>query len=160
MKRNSIEIEFTEFGDLQELCPDDQKLVHAAISATRQSYTPYSGFSVGASVLLDDGSILSGSNQENAAYPSGNCAERTVLAYANSKYPELAVKALAIAASKEGTLTLQPIPPCGGCRQFILESELRYKSPIRILLYGRQKIYLLKRSSDLLPLSFTDQDIK
>src|SRR5699024_9590066 len=109
--------------------------------ATRRSYAPYSHFSVGAAALLANGVVVTGTNQENAAYPSGLCAERTTLFYANSQYPDQAVVTLAIAARTEKDFIDTPIPPCGACRQVILETEKRYKQPIRILLYGKKCIY-------------------
>jgi cytidine deaminase len=105
-------------------------------------------------VLLEDGTVVTGSNQENAAYPSGLCAERTTLFYANAQYPHLAVKVLAIAARTEKDFLEMPIPPCGACRQVILETENRFKQPVRILLFGRKCIYEVKSVGDLLPLSF------
>ena len=101
-----------------------------------------------------DGTVVSGTNQENAAYPSGLCAERTTLFYANSQYPDQPVITLAIAARTEKDFIDNPIPPCGACRQVILETEKRYGQPIRILLYGKECIYEIKSIGDLLPLSF------
>ncbi len=115
--------------------------------------TPH--FSVGAAALLGNGTVVTGTNQENAAYPSGLCAERTTLFYANSQYPDQPV----VTSCHRGTngkkdFIDQPIPPCGACRQVILETEKRYKQPIRILLYGKECIYEVKSIGDLLPLSF------
>ncbi|MDR0894331.1 MAG: cytidine deaminase [Prevotellaceae bacterium] len=138
-----------------ELNSDDTQLIDEAIRATERSYVPYSSFCVGAAVRLSDGTIVSGSNQENAAYPSGMCAERTTLFYANSQYPEQAVDTLAIAARKmRDNLVENPITPCGACRQVMIESEKRAGKPMRILLYGRKGIYEVASAADLLPLSF------
>ncbi|GCB35918.1 cytidine deaminase [Bacteroides faecalis] len=137
-----------------ELNADDQKLIKTAMEATARSYAPYSHFSVGVAALLNNGTIVTGTNQENAAYPSGLCAERTTLFYANSQYPDQAVKVLAVAAKTEKDFIQTPIPPCGACRQVILETEKRYGQPIRILLYGKECIYEVKSICDLLPLSF------
>ncbi|NCC10443.1 MAG: cytidine deaminase [Bacteroidia bacterium] len=139
---------------LNELNTADQELLQAAIEATNRSYAPYSKFSVGAAALLANGIVITGTNQENAAYPSGLCAERTTLFYANSQYPDQAVVTLAIAARTEADFITVPIPPCGACRQVILETEKRYNCPIRILLYGKECIYEVKGIGDLLPLSF------
>lgn len=139
---------------LSELNQADQDLVKAAMDITAHSYAPYSRFSVGAAALLGNGLVVTGSNQENAAYPSGLCAERTTLFYANSQYPDQPVMALAIAARTEKDFIDLPIPPCGACRQVILETEKRYKQPIRILLYGKKEIYEIQSICDLLPLSF------
>ena len=139
---------------LEEFNEADQQLLLAAKEATTRSYAPYSNFSVGAAALLANGTVVTGTNQENAAYPSGLCAERTTLFYANSQYPDQAVMTLAIAARTERDFIDLPIPPCGACRQVILETEKRYKQPIRILLYGKESIYEVKSICDLLPLSF------
>ena len=109
--------------EYDELNDADRALLDDAIEATRRSYAPYSHFSVGAAALLANGVIVTGTNQENAAYPSGLCAERTTLFYANSQYPDQAVKTLAIAARTEKDFIDTPIPPCGACRQVILETE-------------------------------------
>ena len=138
----------------EELNEADRELMDAAIDATRRSYSPYSKFSVGAAVRLQSGTIVTGSNQENAAYPSGLCAERTTLFYANSRYPEEAVETLAIAAKNEQGFLESPIPPCGACRQVMLETEERFKRPMRILLYSLHDIYETRGTKDLLPLSF------
>lgn len=137
-----------------ELSPADRALMKAAKEATARSYAPYSRFSVGAAAQLADGTIVTGTNQENAAYPSGLCAERTTLFYANSQHPDQPVVTLAIAARTEKDFIDLPIPPCGACRQVILETEKRYKQPIRILLYGKKYIYEVRNVGDLLPLSF------
>lgn len=137
-----------------ELSKQDQALIQTAMEATTRSYAPYSRFSVGAAALLGNGTVVTGTNQENAAYPSGLCAERTTLFYANSQYPDQPVVTLAIAARTEKDFIDSPIPPCGACRQVILETEKRYDQPIRILLYGKKNIYEIKGISDLLPLSF------
>ena len=138
-----------------ELNEADQSLMKTAMEATARSYAPYSHFSVGAAALLNDGTIVTGTNQENAAYPSGLCAERTTLFYANSQYPDQAVETLAIAARNErGDFLEEPIPPCGACRQVMLETEKRFKRPMRILLSGEKGIYELRSVGALLPLSF------
>lgn len=156
MKELTIHIPVQVYSE-DELQAADRELLEAARLATYRSYAPYSRFSVGAAARLADGTIVSGSNQENAAYPSGLCAERTTLFYANSQYPDQAVEVLAIAArDTHGTFLQQPIPPCGACRQVMLESENRHHRPIRILLYGTQGIYELKSVSDLLPLAFSE----
>lgn len=143
-----------------ELNAADKLLIESAMEATKKSYAPYSKFSVGAAALLADGTIVTGSNQENAAYPSGLCAERTTLFYANSQYPDQPVNTLAIAARTERDFIDNPIPPCGACRQVILETEKRYNRPIRILLYGKKEIYIIKGIRDLLPLSFDGSDME
>ena len=143
-----------------ELSDQDKQLIDKAKEMTQHSYAPYSKFKVGAAALLANGAIVTGSNQENAAYPSGLCAERTTLFYANSQYPDQAVLTLAIAARTEQDFIDNPIPPCGACRQVILETETRYNHPVRILLYGKKEIYLIKGIRDLLPLSFDGSEME
>ncbi len=153
MKEIKLDIQIRALS-YNELSEEDRRLTDLAKEATRRSYSPYSGFSVGAAALLANGATVTGSNQENAAYPSGICAERTTLFYANSQYPDQAVKTLAIAARTVSGFIDTPIPPCGACRQVLLETEQRYHQPIRILLYGEKEIYQIDGVKDLLPLSF------
>ena len=153
MKEIKLEINICSCA-YEELGEEERRLVSAAKEAAARSYAPYSHFHVGAAALLAGGIIVTGSNQENAAYPSGICAERTTVFYANSQYPDQPIKALAIAARDVSGFTKNPIPPCGACRQVLLEAEQRYGCPMRILLYGAKKIYCLNGVKDLLPLSF------
>ena len=146
-----IRIRSASYGELDET---ERILVDEAKSAAARSYSPYSKFAVGAAVLLANGTTVTGSNQENAAYPSGLCAERTALFYANSCYPDQPVDMLAIAARNESGFVATPVTPCGACRQVILETEQRFKRPVRILLYGESEILLIEGIKDLLPLSF------
>ena len=140
---------------LDELPAVDREVVEAARCATANSYAVYSHFNVGAAVRLVDGTIVCGTNQENAAYPSGLCAERTTLFWANSQYPNESVETLAIAARTEQGELEAPIPPCGACRQVILETEKRFDRNIRIILYGARKCYIIEDGvKALLPLSF------
>lgn len=140
---------------LDELSPADREVVDAARAATANSYAVYSHFNVGAAVRLADGTIVRGTNQENAAYPSGLCAERTTLFWANSQYPTQAVEVLAIAARTGHGELPTPIPPCGACRQVILETEKRFNNAIRIILYGAKECYIIEDGvKALLPLSF------
>lgn len=153
---NKREVSFTlyEYAKPEELDSQEQEVVKAAQAALNTSYAPYSQFSVGAAVLLDNGEIISGSNQENAAYPSGLCAERVALFYANSKYPEAAVVTLAVSARKGESMLEAPIPPCGACRQVILETEKRFTHPIKIILAGAKNIQVITGARSLLPLTF------
>ena len=154
MKSFTITTEIKVYA-LSELPEDDRRLVMEAQKATSQSYAPYSHFHVGAAALLEDGTIITGTNQENAAYPSGLCAERTTLFYANSQHPEKAVKALAITArTPDGDFVHSPVTPCGACRQVMTETENRYGKPIRILLCGSEEVYIAESARSLLPLSF------
>ena len=159
MKERKIEIEY-QFAQLEELSQEEQNLVEKAIAATQNSYANYSHFYVGASCLLEDGSIVIGANQENAAFPSGLCAERSAIFGAQSNYPEQAITTLAIAARNANGFLKSPISPCGACRQVILEMEDRYKQPVRILLYGEAGIYCFGSIKDLLPFSFVDANMK
>lgn len=156
MKEISLTIAYRIYT-YDELSAADAELIEAASEATYRSYAPYSHFSVGAAVRLADGTLLSGNNQENAAYPSGLCAERTTLFYANALHPELAVTTLAIAArGTDGAFLAQPIPPCGACRQVMLEVQHRHHQPMRILLFGTEGIYEVSRVEDLLPFTFDE----
>ena len=141
---------------MDELSAEDQALVGQAIEATRHSYAVYSHFHVGAAVRLLDGRVVIGANQENAAFPSGLCAERTALFAAQAHYPDQPVLALAIAARNAVGLTAQPVTPCGACRQVALEVEDRYQQPMRVLLYGNEGVYVVGSMHDLVPLSFSD----
>lgn len=144
----------------EELTEADRTLLQAAMDATKRSYAPYSKFSVGAAARLNNDVIVTGTNQENAAYPSGLCAERTTLFYANSQYSDQAVATLAVAARTERDFLDAPIPPCGACRQVILETEKRFNQPMRILLYGKEEVYEVKSIRDLLPLSFDGSEME
>lgn len=159
MKEVKIEINIQSYS-YDELDEKDRQLIDTAKEATLRSYAPYSRFAVGAAALLENGKIITGTNQENAAYPSGTCAERTTLFYANSEYPDQAVVTLAIAAKSPDGFLEKPIPPCGSCRQVLLETEQRYKHPMRILLYSKNEIYLLHGTKNLLPLSFGSEFLK
>lgn len=142
---------------MDELSAEDRQLVEQAIEATRRSYAPYSHFHVGAAVRLGNGEIVIGCNQENAAYPSGLCAERTALFAAGAQYPDVPVRVLAVAArGTDGEMTEEPTGPCGSCRQVIIESETRAKHPIRILLYGRRCVYIIDGIRQLMPLTFSE----
>lgn len=145
---------------MAELSEEDRELVEAAKQATNGSYAPYSKFLVGAAARLQDGCIVTGANQENAAYPSGLCAERTALFAAGAQHPDQPVVSLAIAARKGKRFLSQPISPCGACRQVISGVEERYGTPIRILLYGTEGILVSDGISPLLPLRFVDEDMR
>ena len=144
-------------AQMSELTDAERSLVEQAIEATNRSYAPYSNFSVGAAILLKNGTTIMGCNQENAAFPSGICAERSAIFAAGAQYPDQPVIMLAIAARNEkGELQEEPVSPCGPCRQVIIETETRYKQPIRILLYGKKYIYVVDGIRQLMPLSFTE----
>lgn len=134
---------------------ETKRLIASAKKATQNSYSPYSCYRVGAAVLLNNGEIISGSNQENAAYPSGLCAERTALFYANSSHPNNAVNAIAIIAYYKEDFTENICTPCGACRQVLAEIESRYKNSIRIIMCSKDKVYEVKSIKELLPLCFS-----
>ncbi len=140
--------------DYNELVEEDKILVDKAKAMTEKSYAPYSKFHVGAALLLSNGKIVGGSNQENVAFPSGTCAERTTIFYAHSKYPDAKFEKLAIAAWQNGDFIKNPVTPCGACRQAILEYEKLGGTPIKIYLYGKDKVYVVNGVKDLLPLQF------
>jgi cytidine deaminase len=154
MKHKTIEISFTEYSTINELSEVDAGLIIRAREAAKNAWAPYSGFHVGAAVLLDSGKIVAGNNQENAAYPSGQCAERVALFAANANYPRDRVVAVAISAYNKRGMVSMPVSPCGSCRQAILEAEERFGVPIRIILDGSNYIYMVESIKNLLPLSF------
>lgn len=159
MKRIKIEIDL-ELCSVEELSEKERDLVQRAIDATGNSYAKYSRFYVGAAVLLNNGEVFIGANQENAAFPSGLCAERAAIFAAQSNRPEQPIKMLAIAARNDAGILNDPITPCGSCRQVILEIEDRYRQPMQIMLYGKRGVYKIKSVKDLLPLSFVDANMK
>lgn len=140
-----------------ELTTQELALLDEARRATYRSYAPYSHFSVGAAVELANGTLVSGSNQENAAYPSGLCAERTAVFYAGSQYPDQPIRRLCIAArDTNGDFLPRPISPCGACRQVMLEAEQRAGQPIEVMLYGTEEILIVHSIRDLLPIGFDE----
>lgn len=145
---------------LNELSQKDRELVEKAEQATNNAYAVYSHFYVGAALRLENGNIVIGANQENAAFPSGLCAERTAIFSAQAQFPEQPITAIAIVARNDKGLLEEPVSPCGACRQVILGIEDRYKSPIRILLYGKRGVYQVSSIRDLIPLSFVDSSME
>lgn len=154
MKERIITITVQTFESKNDLSADDARLVQAAMDTCTTSYAPYSNFSVGAAVLLENGQIVCGSNQENIAYPSGLCAERIALLYANSHYPDVPVKAIAVSSASKGVPNEQPVYPCGACRQVLLQVELRYGKAMKVIMAGTNSIKMVGSAKDLLPLSF------
>lgn len=154
MTSKEIKIAYIEYESIDQLEAQDRKLAEAAIEATEGSYAPYSGFNVGAAVRLDNGEIIKGSNQENAAYPSGICAERTAMFYAAATYPENAIEAIAVTASQNGILCSNPATPCGACRQVMAQYQTKGGKPMAIILVGGKKIWKFDRVDDILPLIF------
>ncbi len=155
MITNSINVEFITISNLSDFQEEYRNLILECEKILQKAYSPYSHFQVGAALLLENGQIITGNNQENAAYPSGLCAERTALFYAKAQFPNLAIKAMAIAGGHQGILTKSPISPCGACRQVIAEYNALQKQPVTLILRGNDFSYLINNSNDLLPLSFT-----
>ena len=155
MKEVKIESILYVFEDLNELPEDTIKLMQKAIEAREKAYAPYSNFYVGAAILLDNNEIVTGSNQENASYPSGLCAERTAIYYAGAKYPNTKIIRMAITAGSKKNKTTSPIPPCGSCRQAIAEYEVKQDTPIEIYFMGETgKVAKSNSLANLLPLVF------
>lgn len=142
-------------GELQET---EQMLLTAALEATEHSYAPYSHFRVGAAILLENGIVVTGSNQENAAYPSGLCAERVALFHAGHQYPDVPVAILAIAAVAEGK-QVKSVSPCGACRQVLLEMEQKSGRPMKVLFCGTEEVIAVESAEALLPLCFGSKDL-
>ena len=159
MEEIHLDIKIEQYA-MEELSYSEQELVRSAIKAMHNAYANYSRFYVGAALRLANGQIVIGANQENAAFPSGLCAERSAIFAAQSQQPEQPITTLAIAASNDEGLLKDPITPCGACRQVILEMEDRYKRPVRILLFGARAVYAVNSVKDLLPLSFVDANMR
>lgn len=153
MKTINISSQITEC-EKNELSKDDLELVQSSESFLKNAYAPYSKFSVSAALRLDNGVIINGTNQENAASPSGTCAERTAIFYANSQYPHNKILTMAISAFYDGKIINQPITPCGACRQVILETEKRFSHPIKIILSSSNKCLIINSVKNILPLDF------
>ena len=155
MKEVKIETHLEVYESLNELPKDVVELMNKAVEARNKAYSPYSKFNVGAAIILDNDEVLTGSNQENASYPSGLCAERTAIYYAGAKYPEAKMLRMAISASSQNQVTDKPIPPCGACRQAIAEYEVKQDLPIEIYFMGvKGKVVKSKSLANLLPLIF------
>ena len=161
MKEKKITISFLEYEVGEELPAGEELLVSKATEAVSTAYAPYSRFNVGAAVLMENGEIICGSNQENTAYPSGLCAERVAIFTAKAKYPEMAIKSIAVTAHTDLFPIEEPLTPCGGCRQVIAETEMRQKSKIKILMKGESgPIMSVLGIESLLPLMFHEEKLK
>jgi len=155
MKKLEIKTTFEVFNTIDDLSSEVKALMQQAIEIRKSAYAPYSKFRVGAAILLDNGKIVLGSNQENAAYPSGLCAERVAIFQAGAIYPDAKIIKLAISAASDNNPTLSPIPPCGGCRQSIAEYEFKQNTPIEIFFMGESgEVYKSDSINNLLPLTF------
>jgi len=150
-----INIKYTAIGGRSELNETEKKLYDAAFEVREKAYAPYSSFLVGCALLLENGEIITGSNQENAAYPSGLCAERTAIFWASANYPDMKIKKLFVIGAPKDAVTSIPVSPCGACRQSILEYEAKQKENIEIYFASMDgEIYKTTSIRDLLPFSF------
>ncbi len=154
--KKDLKYSYTEYSKISELPAELANLAQKAKEALKTSYSPYSHFAVGAALLLKNGEIILGSNQENGAYPSGLCAERVALFYAGATYPNIPVKAMAIAAEHDGKPTNEPVSPCGSCRQVMLETRNVGKEPFKLVMVGKKKIVVVDDVTHLLPFSFSN----
>ena len=159
-KTNDIVFSYIEYKNPGELSTDDRELVNMAKNAAANAYAPYSKFKVGAAVRLMSGRMVCGANVENAAFPSGICAERNALSYSIANFPGDKPEAIAISAYDEDELTNDPVSPCGNCRQVIAEEELRNGKNIRIILSGHDRTLVIRSISLLLPLQFNIRNLK
>jgi len=161
MEQKHINLVFEKYNSINELQPDDALLLRKAIEATGLAYAPYSKFNVGAAAKLANGEILVGANQENASYPVGICAERTLLSTASSLFPNVAINTMAISYKSAELESDHPITPCGVCRQTLHEFQLRVKQSMRLILAGEKgEVYILSDADILLPLSFSATDLQ
>lgn len=159
MKEIAIETKIRSY-QWDELTEQQQQLIAIAKEQTERAYCPYSHYHVGAALLLEDGTIIRGCNQENAAYPSGLCAERSALFAAGASHPHVPVLKLAIACYTHGHFTAEPGSPCGACRQVMIETEHRYGQNMEIILYGEKESYVFESAKDLLPLCFVSEKLE
>lgn len=154
MQEKTILIRYKEYESVLELGQSDRLLLEKAVRVASGAYAPYSHFNVGAAVRLENGEVFTSANQENAAFPSGLCAERSALFYAQSQYPDIPVAALAVAAVTDGKVTPDPTYPCGACRQVLQESQERGNKPIRVIIGSAGRIIVTESVADLLPFAF------
>ena len=158
MTGRKVEINYTVYSSPDEMTASDRELVEAALKAQKTSYAPYSRFNVGAAVRLEDGRIVPGSNQENAASPSGLCAERTAMFAAGAHYPGVAQVSIAVVGGPEQTLCTFPATPCGACRQVMAQYQKIGGKPMSVILIGKKEIWKFDSVDDVLPFTFTSLD--
>lgn len=160
MKETNFEFQYQVFDDIEDLDEKDALLLSTARSVTEKAYAPYSHFHVGSAARLTNGKMITGTNQENASYPVGTCAERVLLGVAATLYPDTAIESLAVSYNSKTVRSDHPISPCGMCRQSIVEYETRFNKPIRLILSGQQgKVLVIKSAGSLLPLAFTSSEL-
>lgn len=161
MSKKKIITEYTVYESINDLADITKKLMFQAQEARKKAYAPYSNFLVGAAILLENHIVVSGNNQENSSYPSGLCAERTAIYAAGANYPDQQILQIAIAAGPRGKKNLQPVPPCGACRQAIAEYEQKQNNPIRVYFMGSEgEVYKVDSLLHLLPLAFDKEYLK
>lgn len=161
MVKKDIKFSFSEYDSIKELEKSDAALLREARKVTKYAYAPYSNFQVGAFAMLENGKTISGTNQENASFPAGICAERTLLSVAATLYPGVGIHTLAISYNNVNGKSNRPVSPCGICRQSLVEFQERTKMPIRIILSGMEgKVQIIENAKHLLPLVFGAHDIK
>ena len=156
MEQKEIHITYSQFGSVEEMNAEDRELVSESIEAMSGAYAPYSHFHVGAAVRLSNGQIVRGANQENAAFPSGLCAERTAMFAASSKYPDKDMLSIAIAGGVHGRLGSTPASPCGACRQVMAQYQTKSGKPMSIIMVADGKILKVEKVDDLLPMIFNN----
>ncbi len=160
MKKINLTINLIEYDSSEDLPKEDASLLKQAREVTQHAYAPYSNFKVGAVALLSNGSLVSGSNQENASYPVGLCAERVLLSSASSQYPGIAIDTIAISYSSDSVKNYVPVSPCGICRQSLVEYQERFHQPIRLILSGQDgKVHIIENAADLLPFAFESSNL-
>lgn len=160
MKKERFICPYTVFDNLDEMDPQDAELMRQAHEATRSAYAPYSKFNVGAAVRLSNGEIVTGNNIENAAYPSGLCAERVAMFSAMAKYPGVPFESLAVTAHSQTKLIAEPVAPCGACRQVMVEVEQLSKRPLRVMCQGQEgPIMVFEGIESLMPFIFLDKSL-
>jgi cytidine deaminase len=160
MDERKFEFQYEVYDNISQLTEQDAWLLTEARLVTEQAYAPYSNFHVGAIAMLENGEVVAGTNQENASYPVGICAERVLLGSVATLHPKVPIKSIAISYNSEEVKSDHPISPCGMCRQALLEYETRLKKPIRLILGGMEgKIFIIKTASLLLPFAFTSDEL-
>ena len=154
MFQKEYKFSYIEYSSVEELGPEDRELASAAMEAMAGAYAPYSHFHVGAAVRMSNGQIVRGANQENAAFPSGLCAERTAMFAAGAKYPDKDMRSIAIAGGVFGRMTAEPVTPCGACRQVMAQYQAKAGKPMSVLMLGAKRIWKFEKVDDILPFVF------
>ena len=154
MVKKEITIAYEEYSSVEEMTAEDRDLCRSAVEAIDGSYAPYSHFHTGAAVRLSDGTVVKGANQENVAFPSGLCAERTAMFSAGASHPGLCMESIAVAARQDGRLCTEPVMPCGACRQVMMQYQAKSGKPMSVIMISADKIWKFEKVDDILPLIF------